>query len=264
MSLEYKLFASPANSASFNAGNSGVAINIDFQANGSYQQVTLTGNATITLISPTTSGYYTLRLIQDGVGSRVVSWAGAAYSALRWVKAATAPLLTKGAGLVDVVQFYWDGTQWFQFFLGTVGRQANYVIRAQRATTAQTIVTTANQSIVFNNTDNDPYSEYNAANGVITLKQSGLYRIDIQLGILINTGNGYIYPSINIGSSSISNQYFMPTAMSGNIVGLTYTFTNVAVAGDTLLAGLNNQTTGSILIGPNTNYMQMTRLGDYA
>lgn len=108
--------------AEFDNGNSGSAKTIDFSANGSVQKITLNANTTLTLASPPTgSGHCQLRLIQDGTGSRTVTWAGTPYSASRWIGSAAAPaILTAAASETIVNFFYTDGGNWYQQ-MGHVG-----------------------------------------------------------------------------------------------------------------------------------------------
>ena len=88
------------------AGNSGAALTIDW-ANGDTQTVTLTGNCTFTFSNPTAGHYYTLRLAQDATGSRTVTWP----AAVKW-PGGTVPTLTTTASRVDVITFYYDGTNY--------------------------------------------------------------------------------------------------------------------------------------------------------
>jgi hypothetical protein len=88
------------------AGSSGTAITIALN-NGSSQAITLTGNATFTLTNPQAGGIYILRLIQDGTGSRLVTW-----PSIKW-QGGTAPILTTTAGKIDLISLYWDGTFYY-------------------------------------------------------------------------------------------------------------------------------------------------------
>lgn len=73
------LSASAAADTEYDAGNSGTALTIDW-TNGKQQIVTLTGNVTFTLSSPTTGVAYRLILVQDGTGGRTVTWP----SSVKW------------------------------------------------------------------------------------------------------------------------------------------------------------------------------------
>lgn len=88
-------------------GNSGVADTIDWGA-GNKQKSTLTGNCTFTFTAPDGPCNLVLKLVQDGTGSRTVTWPGT----VKW-PAGTAPTLTTDAAGIDLVTFYWDGTNYF-------------------------------------------------------------------------------------------------------------------------------------------------------
>ncbi len=91
--------------AQFNAGNSGAALTIDFNS-GNNQRVTLTNTTTLTLSNGKAGGVYTLELVQDGTGSRLVTWAASGASVL-W-PGGTAPTLTTTINRADIVTFYYD------------------------------------------------------------------------------------------------------------------------------------------------------------
>jgi hypothetical protein len=84
-------------SAEYDAGNSGTSKTINWN-DGNTQILTLTGNCTLTLSNPQAGGRYLLILIQDGTGSRTVTWP----STVKWSNA-TAPTLTTAASSVDLV-----------------------------------------------------------------------------------------------------------------------------------------------------------------
>lgn len=63
------------------------------------------GNATFTFSNGSTNHTYTLIVIQDGTGSRTITWP----SNVKWT-AATGPTLTAAAGSKDVFFFVFDGT----------------------------------------------------------------------------------------------------------------------------------------------------------
>lgn len=93
--------------AEYNAGNSGAAKTINW-ANGSAQKVTLTDNVTFTFTNGVAGGAYLLKIL-TGAGSFTASipakWSGAA-----------APTITATAARVDIVNFYYDGTDFFGSF----------------------------------------------------------------------------------------------------------------------------------------------------
>jgi hypothetical protein len=93
-------------------GNSSTADTIDWGA-GNNHRSTLTGNCTYTFTAPAGVGYLSLKLIQDGTGSRTATWP----AAVKW-PGNTAPTLTTTANRIDIVTFYYDGTSYFGAFLG--------------------------------------------------------------------------------------------------------------------------------------------------
>lgn len=88
-------------------GNSGSSDTIDWTA-GNKQKSTLTGNCTYTFTEPSGACNLILKLIQDGTGGRTVTWPGDVY----WPDG-TAPTLSTGAGEIDIVSFYYDGSDFY-------------------------------------------------------------------------------------------------------------------------------------------------------
>ncbi len=90
-----------------NSGSGTVTINWN---NGNKQTMTLTGTPTINFTAPTSGvANMLLKLVQDGTGSRTVTWGTAA---VKW-PAGTAPTLTTTAGQADIVTCYYNGTDYF-------------------------------------------------------------------------------------------------------------------------------------------------------
>ena len=88
-------------------GNSSTSDTVDWGA-GQKQKSTLTGNCTFTFTAPDGPCNVMFKLIQDGTGSRTVTWP----NTVKW-PAATAPTLTTSANGVDIVAFYYDGTNYY-------------------------------------------------------------------------------------------------------------------------------------------------------
>lgn len=109
------LFVPSVREGKSSPANTGTAYTVDL-ANGSLQDLTLTGNCTYTFPTPSSGLQFTLLQKQDGTGSRTVTWP----SSVRWA-GGTAPTITATAGRTDVLSFVADGTYW----LGFVGGQ-NY------------------------------------------------------------------------------------------------------------------------------------------
>lgn len=88
-------------------GNSGTTDTIDWTVSNK-QKSTLTGNCTFTFTAPPGPCSLILKLVQDGTGSRTVTWP----AAVHW-SGGTAPTLTTTASKVDIISFYYDGTTYF-------------------------------------------------------------------------------------------------------------------------------------------------------
>lgn len=94
-----------------NTANTSTAYTISL-ADGSFQVLTLTGNATITMPTATAGKSFILLLKQDGTGSRTVTW-----STVKW-PGGTAPTITSTASKQDIFSFFADGTNWYGTTVG--------------------------------------------------------------------------------------------------------------------------------------------------
>jgi hypothetical protein len=94
-------------------GNTGTAINLDVVSGGVFT-ATLTGNATITLRYPVSSGSssFTLILTNDGTAGRTVAWAGGSF---RFPGGAASLSRTTTANAIDIWVFFTPdgGTTWY-------------------------------------------------------------------------------------------------------------------------------------------------------
>jgi hypothetical protein len=88
-------------------GNSGAADTVDWTA-GNKQKSTLTDNCTFTFTAPGGPCDLTLRLIQDGTGSRNPVWP----ATVKWAGGAE-PTWSTAASAVDIAAFYFDGTNYY-------------------------------------------------------------------------------------------------------------------------------------------------------
>jgi hypothetical protein len=86
--------------------NTGTAITVNL-ANGTVQDLTLTGNATITMPTAVAGKSFIIMLRQDATGSRSVTW-----STVVW-PSATAPTITGTASKMDMYSFFSNGTVWY-------------------------------------------------------------------------------------------------------------------------------------------------------
>jgi hypothetical protein len=92
----------------FDNGNSGTTKTITWTA-GMNQKITMNNDCTFTFASPIASGTrFTLVVIQDGVGSHVVTWPGSVV----W-KGGAAPTLTATAGKADLIYFVYNGSTYY-------------------------------------------------------------------------------------------------------------------------------------------------------
>ena len=91
----------------YDNGNSSTADTIDWN-NGNKEKSTLTGNCTYTFTSPSGPCNLTFKVIQDATGSRTVTWP----ATVKW-GAGTAPTLSTAANSIDIVTFYFDGTNYY-------------------------------------------------------------------------------------------------------------------------------------------------------
>jgi len=89
----------------FSVGNSGTSVTLSL-ANGTFQQVTLTGNCTFTMPTAVSGSSFTLQIF-TGAGSFTGTFTG-----VRW-QGAISPTLTTTASRVDIASFLSDGTNWY-------------------------------------------------------------------------------------------------------------------------------------------------------
>lgn len=90
--------------------NSSTAITLNL-ANGTIQDITLTGSPTITMPAAA-SGKSFLLMLRTGTGGFTVTW-----STVRW-SGGTAPTLTSTASRMDIFSFFSDGTNWYGVTVG--------------------------------------------------------------------------------------------------------------------------------------------------
>jgi len=84
-------------------------------SSGSVQNMTLTGNITLSFSGATTGQSMTLYLTQDGTGSRTITWPS---SGLKWANGGAAPTTSTTAGYTDIISFFYDGTTYWGFVSG--------------------------------------------------------------------------------------------------------------------------------------------------
>lgn len=101
--------AGPANE--MYVATEGATTTFDIDANGGNQRVALTGNRTLA-VTCTTNRPFILTLIQDGTGSRTVTW----FNTIAWA-GGTVPTLTTTANKRDVFGFLRTGTATYLGFV---------------------------------------------------------------------------------------------------------------------------------------------------
>jgi hypothetical protein len=89
----------------YDDGNSSTADTIDW-ANGNAHKSTATGNCTYTFSNPINGQAYILKIVNDGT-VRTITWP----STVKW-PGGTAPTLTGTNTHYDLINFYWDGTNY--------------------------------------------------------------------------------------------------------------------------------------------------------
>ncbi len=78
--------------------------------NGNNQKLTLasaSGGVTLTLSNPVQGARYRLQVVQ-GATARELTWP----ASVKWANG-QAPILSTGSGEIDVIDLYWDGTNYF-------------------------------------------------------------------------------------------------------------------------------------------------------
>lgn len=92
----------------YDNGNSGTADTINWN-NGQKQKSTLTANCTYTFTAPASGvGNFLLRIVQNATGGWEVTWP----ASVKW-QGGSAPELSEDANAIDIVSFYYDGTNYY-------------------------------------------------------------------------------------------------------------------------------------------------------
>jgi len=90
--------------------NSSTSITLNL-ANGTMQDITLTGSPTITMPTAASGKSFTL-MLRTGSGSYTVTW-----TTVKW-PSGTAPTVTTTASRMDIYSFFSDGTNWYGATIG--------------------------------------------------------------------------------------------------------------------------------------------------
>lgn len=90
-------------------GNSGASKTIDW-GNGQKQTITLTDAPCVfTFTAPAGTGNFLLVITQAAGGAKTATWPGT----VKWPNNGAAPTLSTGAGEIDIVSFFYDGTTYY-------------------------------------------------------------------------------------------------------------------------------------------------------
>lgn len=90
----------------------GATATLDLSKGNTHQITMPAGNITIALSNATTGQFFAIRILQDGTGSRTVTW----FSTIRWA-GGTAPTLTTSASKADMLVFEVTGTGTYDGFV---------------------------------------------------------------------------------------------------------------------------------------------------
>lgn len=93
--------------------SSGSALTLAAPTASTINYVTLTANCTITMPTASAGLSFTVVFLQDGTGSRTVTWP----AGVKW-PGGTAPTLTTTAGAIDCITFLCPNTAWHGFLAG--------------------------------------------------------------------------------------------------------------------------------------------------
>lgn len=89
-------------------GKSGTSLNINWTS-GNKQKITTTGNCTLTFVDPTGPCNLILRIVHEASSSM---YAYTYPSTVKW-NGGTKPVTTNTSGSVDIITFYFDGTNYW-------------------------------------------------------------------------------------------------------------------------------------------------------
>jgi len=88
---------------------SGGVTTIDWKNGNKYEFTFGSGNGTLSFTAPTNPCNLLLKLVQDGTGSRTITW----NTTIKWSGGGTAPTLSTDANAVDIISFYFDGSNYY-------------------------------------------------------------------------------------------------------------------------------------------------------
>lgn len=93
--------------AEYDNGNSDSTSTINWKL-GNKQKITLNDNCTLSFTNPSGPCNLILKIIQDGTGSRTITWP----VSIKWPDSVT-PTLTTNPDAIDIISLYFDGTYYY-------------------------------------------------------------------------------------------------------------------------------------------------------
>jgi hypothetical protein len=263
------------------AASSGSSYTIDLSTADEFN-ITLTANCTLSFsnILSTNLTRFVVTLVQDGTGSRTVTWPGS----VTWVKG-TAPVLNTAAASFDtfVFQTYNGGTNVYGYTTGTEPISA-YVEVENNGTpvTARSILNFAATGLVATDNSGNASTDITLASGIsgwngfassgmLAETATNTYAARTITGtasqIDVSNGNGVSgNPTISIdsgyvGQTSITTLGTISTGTwNGSIITGTYGGTGVNNGSDTITLGGNISTAGSFTTS-GANALTLTTTG---
>lgn len=100
----------------YDNGNTGAALAVNWSANGPLQKCTRNASCTLTLTAPPTAQTLIMKFVHEASATAYT----VAFSPAVKNPAGTGFVFTNTSGAIDIVTFYWDGTNYY------VSGQANY------------------------------------------------------------------------------------------------------------------------------------------
>ncbi len=95
--------------AEYDNGNSGTSITVDWKVHGNLQKVTRTGNCTYTFTAPTGPASLLLKMVHEASATAYT----VTFSPVPKYPGGAAPTWTNTSGAVDIITFYFDGTNYY-------------------------------------------------------------------------------------------------------------------------------------------------------
>lgn len=219
----------------YTIGNSGSAISVNW-SNGASQFVTLTADATLAFSNGVAGNTYYLRVQQGGYGlKRMVGWP----TNIVW-NSGSVPTISTAAWTVDVLGFYFDGTNYY-----------GYV--SQGYYTAPSVVDTKNGYIASGYTGGTNVGPYISTVEKMNFNSdTTLSVVQTEYGKTLSSLGAYVYPTAISSSSWYNEGQGTQSSTHGYVLFSTYT-TLPAVTGthNTIAArkiAFSNDTNTPILI----------------